>query len=238
MFQKWTLTSANVSGIIKKIIQRLIRRFFQNLLIEKEPTLKVLSKTKNRTTLVSLPWSGEPTNKPEKTKKNGYGYSPSCVKKEVLRAASKLFLQHVLDKMIVEDDLLQEEEEEEEDLSFIYETLQSPNFVAELEWVSEWVSEMAFSGLRGLASMKLKDVPSFVKSSVTRENMTKQTWGFVYNYNEKYVKTGSIRPLNDVMISVFFLSYAVGWPTEIRHLRHAEEAAKHTNKNGGEKKHH
>jgi hypothetical protein len=55
------------------------------------------------------------------------------VKKEVLRAASKLFLQHVLDKMIVEDDLLQEEEEEEEDLSFIYETLQSPNFVAELE---------------------------------------------------------------------------------------------------------
>lgn len=100
------------------------------------------------------------------------------------------------------------------------------------------MSEMAFSGLRGLASMKLKDVPSFVKSSVTRENMTKQTWGFVSNYNEKYVKTGSIRPLNDVMISVFFLSYAVGWPTEIRHLRHAEEAAKHTNKNGGEKKHH
>lgn len=104
--------------------------------------------------------------------------------------------------------------------------------------MSECVSEMAFSGLRGLASMKLKDVPSFVKSSVTRENMTKQTWGFVSHYNEKYVKTGSIRPLNDVMISVFFLSYAVGWPTEIRHLRHAEEAAKHTNKNGGEKKHH
>jgi hypothetical protein len=55
------------------------------------------------------------------------------VKKEVLRAASKLFL----DRMIVEDDLLllreEEEEEEEEDLSFICETLQSPNFVAELE---------------------------------------------------------------------------------------------------------
>lgn len=74
-----------------------------------------------------------------KQKKNGYGYSPSCVKKEVLRAASKLFLQNVLDRMIVEDDLLrQEAEAEEEDhLSFIYETLQSSNFVAELEWVSE-----------------------------------------------------------------------------------------------------
>ncbi len=54
------------------------------------------------------------------------------MKKEVLRAASKLFLQNVLDRMIVEDDLLREEEEEE-DLSFIYETLKSPNFVAELE---------------------------------------------------------------------------------------------------------
>jgi hypothetical protein len=39
--------------------------------------------------------------------------------------------------MIVEDDLLRQEEEEEEEeedhLSFIYETPQSPNFVAELE---------------------------------------------------------------------------------------------------------
>jgi hypothetical protein len=74
----------------------------------------------------------EQTN--QRKQKNGYGYSPSCVKKEVLRAASKLFLRNVLDTMIVEDDLLrEEEEEEEEDLSFIYETLQSPNFVAELE---------------------------------------------------------------------------------------------------------
>ncbi len=59
------------------------------------------------------------------------------MKKEVLRAASKLFLQNVLDRMIVEDDLLRQEEEEEEEeedhLSFIYETLQSSNFVAELE---------------------------------------------------------------------------------------------------------
>jgi hypothetical protein len=57
------------------------------------------------------------------------------VKKEVLRAASKLFLPNVLDRMIVEDDLRrqeEEEEEEEEDLSFICETLQSPNFVCRI----------------------------------------------------------------------------------------------------------
>ncbi len=55
------------------------------------------------------------------------------MKKEVLRAASKLFLQNVLDRMIVEDDLLRQEAEEEDHLSFIFETLQSSNFVAELE---------------------------------------------------------------------------------------------------------
>lgn len=86
---------------------------------------------------------------------------------------------------------------------------------------------MAFSGLRQLASMKLKDVPSFVRSSANREYVAKKTWGFLNNYNERYIKTSSIRPLNDVLISVFILSYAIGWPTEIRHLRHAEEEAKH-----------
>jgi hypothetical protein len=30
-----------------------------------------------------------------------------------------------------------------------------------------------------------------------------------------------------VMLAVGILSYFVGWPTELRHLRHAEEAAKH-----------
>jgi hypothetical protein len=91
---------------------------------------------------------------------------------------------------------------------------------------------MAFSGLRSLASMKLKDVPNYVKSNVTRDNVSKNTWNFLYNYNQKYIQTGSIRPLNDVMIGVFFLGYAVGWPTELRHLQHAEEAAKHKAEGG------
>lgn len=57
--------------------------------------------------------------------------------------------------------------------------------------------------------------------------MVEKTWGFLNNYNEKYVKTGSVRPLNDVLISIFFLSYAIGWPTELRHHRHAEEKTRH-----------
>lgn len=86
--------------------------------------------------------------------------------------------------------------------------------------------------LKNLASMKVKDVPTFVKTAVTREKVVERTWNFLYKYNEKYIQTGSIRPLNDVMISIGILSYAVGWPTELRHLRHAEEAAMH------EKEHH
>jgi hypothetical protein len=92
---------------------------------------------------------------------------------------------------------------------------------------------MAFSGLRSLASMKLKDVPSFVKTTVTRDNVSKKTWNFLYNYNEKYIQTGSMKPLTDVLITVFFIGYAVGWPTELRHLKHAEEAAKHKAEGGG-----
>lgn len=85
------------------------------------------------------------------------------------------------------------------------------------------------SALRNLASLKVKDVPTFVKSSLSKEKVMQDTWSWLYKYNEKYVQTGSIRPLTDVMLSVGFLSYAIAWPTEIRHLRHAEEAAKHGN---------
>ncbi|KAG6556630.1 hypothetical protein Mapa_001571 [Marchantia paleacea] len=88
---------------------------------------------------------------------------------------------------------------------------------------------MAF---RSLASMKLKDVPTFVKTVVTKDNVSKNTWSFLYNYNQKYIQTGSIKPVNDVMMSVGLLGYAVGWPTEIRHLKHAEEAAMHKGEKG------
>ena len=85
------------------------------------------------------------------------------------------------------------------------------------------------SALKNLASLKVKDVPTFVKSSLSKEKVMQDAWSWLYKYNEKYVQTGSIRPLTDVMLSIGFLSYATAWPTETRHLRHAEEAAKHGN---------
>ena len=86
---------------------------------------------------------------------------------------------------------------------------------------------MAFSGFRQLANMKLKDVPSFVRASANKEYVSQKACNFFNNYNEQYIKTGSIRPLNDALISIFFLSYAIGWHTELRHIRHEEQKAKH-----------
>jgi hypothetical protein len=68
MLEKWTLILANVSGIF----QNHIRRFFQNLLIEKEPTPKVLSKPENRTTRVST-LKRRANKQTGENKKNGYG---------------------------------------------------------------------------------------------------------------------------------------------------------------------
>lgn len=89
------------------------------------------------------------------------------------------------------------------------------------------VSGNMAASLRNLASMKVKDVPTYVKSSLNGEKVMKDTWSWLYKYNEKYIQTGSIKPLHDVMLSVGILGYAIAWPTELRHLRHAEEVAKH-----------
>ena len=80
--------------------------------------------------------------------------------------------------------------------------------------------------LRQAAGLKLKEVPAFVRNVATWENIERETTTFLKDYNQKYILTSSPKPLFDVMIGVFVLSYAVGWPTEIRHLRHAEAAAK------------
>lgn len=42
-------------------------------------------------------------------------------------------------------------------------------------------------------------------------------------YKEDYIDEGSFAPLKQVMIGVFFMSYIVGLPAELRHLRHEEE---------------
>ena len=39
-----------------------------------------------------------------------------------------------------------------------------------------------------------------------------RTYNFLHNYKEKYIDTGSIKPLTDTMIGLFFFSYLVAWP--------------------------
>ena len=44
-----------------------------------------------------------------------------------------------------------------------------------------------------------------------------RTFDFLHQYKEKYIDTGSIKPLTDTMIGLFFFSYAVAWP-QVRSL--------------------
>lgn len=48
--------------------------------------------------------------------------------------------------------------------------------------------------------------------------MQSRTFNFLHGYKEKYIDTGSIKPLTDTMLGLFFLSYAVAWPQVSLHL--------------------
>lgn len=63
-----------------------------------------------------------------------------------------------------------------------------------------------------------------MRNTITYENVERETVTFLKDYHQKYIITSSPKPLFDVMTFTFFLSYAVGWPTELRHLKHAEAA--------------
>eukprot|EP00243_Klebsormidium_subtile_P005238 TRINITY_DN2073_c0_g2_i1.p1 TRINITY_DN2073_c0_g2~~TRINITY_DN2073_c0_g2_i1.p1 ORF type:complete len:102 (-),score=14.86 TRINITY_DN2073_c0_g2_i1:273-578(-) len=77
-----------------------------------------------------------------------------------------------------------------------------------------------------VASLKAKEVPGYVRETVTPEKIKTGFQKWVENYRLKYIETDSIKPLNDVLIYGFIISYALAWPTEIKHIRHAEEVAK------------
>lgn len=51
----------------------------------------------------------------------------------------------------------------------------------------------------------------------TPAKVNQRTFDFLHTYKEKYIDTGSIKPLTDVMIGLFFFSYAVAWP-QVSHL--------------------
>lgn len=86
---------------------------------------------------------------------------------------------------------------------------------------------MALRGLgRELYNAKLKDVPSLLSSKLTRANLTDQATVFAADYKRKYFDEGSIKPLQHMIIGTFLIAYAVAWPTEYRHYKHAQARAR------------
>ena len=87
---------------------------------------------------------------------------------------------------------------------------------------------MAFvgGGERGIASffrqlgrLRVREVPEFLRKTVTRES--------IQSNGEKYIKTGSILPVYHAMAGVFATAYVVTWPTEYRHFKAAQEGGHH-----------
>ncbi|QDZ20765.1 hypothetical protein HOP50_04g32870 [Chloropicon primus] len=79
--------------------------------------------------------------------------------------------------------------------------------------------------LGDIQHVKVRDLPSHVhKEYIGPSN----TWGprmknRLLEYKEDYIDEGSFVPVKQVMVGVFFMSYLVGLPAELRHLRHEEE---------------
>ena len=79
----------------------------------------------------------------------------------------------------------------------------------------------------------MKDVPAFLASKLTRENVTANTAVFLRDYKKAHIDTGSWTPLRHLMIGTFGIAYTVAWPQEYKHWKHEQEV-KH---GGGHAKH-
>ena len=94
---------------------------------------------------------------------------------------------------------------------------------------------MAFvGGERGIASffrqlgrLRVREVPEFLRKTVTRESIQSNGEKYLEEYREKYIKTGSILPVYHAMAGVFATAYVVTWPTEYRHFKAAQEGGGH-----------
>jgi len=79
--------------------------------------------------------------------------------------------------------------------------------------------------LGDIAHVKVRDLPGHIHKEYIGPS---HTWvprmrTRLLEYKEDYIDEGSFAPLKQVMIGVFFMSYIVGLPAELRHLRHEEE---------------
>ena len=92
----------------------------------------------------------------------------------------------------------------------------------------------ADSGKRPWRQVKVGELPGIISKEMSLDKLEKRLKSrqgikdikkILLNYHRQHVQTGSIRPLNHLLISVGLLSYAIGWPTELRHLRREEAKA-------------
>ena len=87
----------------------------------------------------------------------------------------------------------------------------------------------------GAKKLKIKELPPYAKQFASEELTTSKLSGryntWMQNYKKQYIDKGSPKPFFDVVAILFFGSYALAWPQELKHLR-AEEAAKLEGKSG------
>ncbi|KAK9823319.1 hypothetical protein WJX72_001893 [[Myrmecia] bisecta] len=78
-------------------------------------------------------------------------------------------------------------------------------------------------------TLKLKELTPYVKDYASQNLapsvVQSRTTTFLNEYKKKHIDTGSVKPLFDTMVGLFFLSYAIAWPQEYKHYK-AEQAAK------------
>ena len=72
--------------------------------------------------------------------------------------------------------------------------------------------------IRSLAALKVKEVPDFLKKTVTVKNVTNYLETSFAEYRTKYIVPGSPMPIYHVMGGVFVTAYITVWPTEYRHM--------------------
>eukprot|EP00850_Spirogloea_muscicola_P011133 SM000068S20565 [mRNA] locus=s68:113047:113319:- [translate_table: standard] len=85
---------------------------------------------------------------------------------------------------------------------------------------------MSHKMLAEVSKLKARELPAYLRSSLSPEKVTAGFDGWVRQYHDTHIKKDSIAPLNQLVAAVFVLAYAVGWPAESRHMAH-EEAKKH-----------
>jgi hypothetical protein len=72
----------------------------------------------------------------------------------------------------------------------------------------------------------VKDVPSFLKTRITRQSVTDSTAVWAANYKKQYIDTGSFEPMKHLMVGTFCLAYTVAWPQEYKHYMHEQVRAR------------